>query len=538
MALRKGEARSGSAMSPPQDIAATFYGELSHADKQLARSGQMALVIAEKLGQYGVREGQIGANGLPNPFKAAIKLLDAQPPSKAWRKESTWRNKKQTIKRWAVAVYDEKRDTDKARNPADKVAPKHWLLFKQVLTSEEFKWQDVFGNKRRQPSIESWRDGTKQKLDRLLRQSAAQQQANAAVIAECREHLAAVEEVLQQTRWNIHTLLQRVVQKYQLHGRHERFKPTRPRLSSRRIARMLRSEIPLTEVLFTLEQVKQNAAGDEKEVPEYRQLKTTAKQQKYVAMMAGDKKKYEPLYYDEGAFHITANIDGASVYVDGDINFGANTVYYAVRVCAARAKLACEQPVTKLMLSVSGSAVLAKLRHAAHSYCSLCLQPGEYEEYYDRPATKNNTSQEKQYYLVITLAGHGVLAAAALKSGTRKVQQEGDMVYWFDLLVKLGIGTKELEDELRARVWKVRCTVRCQLLACACAQPQPPARKHPRPRRAPQRLSSAACPMLHTADLCAHLRPVARRACPQGCLCCMRSCAHLHCSSVLADRSR
>ena len=63
-----------------------------------------------------------------------------------------------------------------------------------------------------------------------------------------------------------------------------------------------------------------------------------------------------------------------------------------------------------------------------------------------------------------------MLAAAALKSGTRQVQQQEDMVYWFDQLVKLRIGTKELEDELRARVWKVRCTVKCQLLACACAQ--------------------------------------------------------------------
>lgn len=72
---------------------------------------------------------------------------------------------------------------------------------------------------------------------------------------------------------------------------------------------------------------------------------------------------------DEGAFHITAHIDGASVYVDDDISFGANTVYYAVRVCAARAKLACEQPVTKLMLSVSGSAVLVLVE----SCSAVCL---------------------------------------------------------------------------------------------------------------------------------------------------------------------
>ena len=38
-------------MSPTQEIAVTFYGELSRDDKQLARSGQMARVIKENMGQ-------------------------------------------------------------------------------------------------------------------------------------------------------------------------------------------------------------------------------------------------------------------------------------------------------------------------------------------------------------------------------------------------------------------------------------------------------------------------------------------------------
>lgn len=46
----------------------------------------------------------------------------------------------------------------------------------------------------------------------------------------------------------------------------------------------------MTEALFTLEQVKQSAAEDEEGVLEYRQLTTTAKQQKYDAKMAGDKR--------------------------------------------------------------------------------------------------------------------------------------------------------------------------------------------------------------------------------------------------------
>jgi hypothetical protein len=114
------------------------------------------------------------------------------------------------------------------------------------------------------------------------------------------------------------------------------------------------------------------------------------------------------------------------------------------------------------------------------------MQPGQHEQYYERPATKNNTSQEKQYYLVITLAGHGVLAAVALKSGTRKVQQAGDIKYWFDLLVKYEVGTKQQQDELRKRVWKVRrFTPRYQPFACCCAQPQPHAENGRHPIRCP-----------------------------------------------------
>ena len=328
-------------MSPTQEIAVTFYGELSRDDKQLARSGQMARVIKENMGQYGVRKGQIGPNGKPNPYMAAIDLLDAQPPCAAWRKDSSWRNKKQHIQRWAVAVFDEKRDRDKARNPADKVADKHWMLFKDALTSSEFEWQDSFGNMRRHPSLEAWRDNTQQQLDRLLAQSPDQQQHNAGTIEKLREHLSAVKEVLQLTRWNIHTLLARTVERFQLRAKQERFKPTRPRLSARRMARILRGELPLTEVLYTLEQVRLDANGDEKEVPKWRHPRTTVKQGKYAEMMAGDKVNYEPLFFDEGAWQITACIDGASVFVDGDINFGANTVYYAVRIPSACRQLLC-----------------------------------------------------------------------------------------------------------------------------------------------------------------------------------------------------
>lgn len=84
------------------------------------------------------------------------------------------------------------------------------------------------------------------------------------------------------------------------------------------------------------------------------------------------------------------------------------------------------------------------------------VQPEEIEEFYNRTPEPNATQIEKHYYLVITLAGHGILACEALRSGSRNVKQPGNMVYWFDRLVELGIGTAELEAELRARVWKVR----------------------------------------------------------------------------------
>lgn len=83
------------------------------------------------------------------------------------------------------------------------------------------------------------------------------------------------------------------------------------------------------------------------------------------------------------------------------------------------------------------------------------VQPDEIEEFYTRKPELNVTQIEKHYYLVITLAGYGILACVALRSGSRNVKQPEDMVYWFDRLVELGIGTAEQEQELRARVWKV-----------------------------------------------------------------------------------
>ena len=79
----------------------------------------------------------------------------------------------------------------------------------------------------------------------------------------------------------------------------------------------------------------------------------------------------------------------------------------------------------------------------------------DWEEFYVKDKPPDDTKTEKHYALVITMSGYGVLAHGILKSGSKCIKQADDIVYWFERLVELGIGTREDEDMLRAKVWKV-----------------------------------------------------------------------------------
>ena len=94
----------------------------------------------------------------------------------------------------------------------------------------------------------------------------------------------------------------------------------------------MRSDLPLVEMLYSLKHIKQTEEGDARLVQTHKVIKTTVQQPRYAAAHSGRAAKYAPLYFDEGAFHITANIDSASVFVDGGINYDTNMVYYDVRL--------------------------------------------------------------------------------------------------------------------------------------------------------------------------------------------------------------
>ena len=48
-----------------------------------------------------------------------------------------------------------------------------------------------------------------------------------------------------------------------------------------------------------------------------------------------------------------------------------------------------------------------------------------------------------------------MLDYGVLRSGSKCIKQPKDIVFWFDRLVELGIGTAEDEKWLRAQVWHV-----------------------------------------------------------------------------------
>ena len=90
--------------------------------------------------------------------------------------------------------------------------------------------------------------------------------------------------------------------------------------------------------------------------------------------------------------------------------------------------------------------------------------PDDWAEFYTVPNVQNDTQVEKQYYLVITLAGHGVLATAGMKSGSKNLRQPQDMKYWMDELVELGLADAATQARLQKQTWSVRFLLRlnCQ----------------------------------------------------------------------------
>jgi hypothetical protein len=91
--------------------------------------------------------------------------------------------------------------------------------------------------------------------------------------------------------------------------------------------------------------------------------------------------------------------------------------------------------------------------------------PDDWELFLEAPAEAAEPSLEKQYYMVLTLSGFGVLAVVALKSGSKCLQDEGEIVYWFDRLVELGIGTEKEQNMLRKKTW----TVLLYTVLCTCS---------------------------------------------------------------------
>lgn len=91
--------------------------------------------------------------------------------------------------------------------------------------------------------------------------------------------------------------------------------------------------------------------------------------------------------------------------------------------------------------------------------------PDDWEEFYTVPNVPNDLTVEKQYYLVVTLSGYGVLACVAMKSGSKNISQPEDMRYWMQELVTRGLADIRTQERLIRKRWSVRSS--CHMAASA-----------------------------------------------------------------------
>lgn len=137
-------------------------------------------------------------------------------------------------------------------------------------------------------------------------------------------------------------------------------------------------------------------------------------------MAASATKEYKQLRYDPSMLYITAQCDGLTIVLDHS-KLGPRYTYH-----------------------LHGSLRAPVL---------------------DKDQKKSGPEAEKFYYMIITMAGFGVVEVALMHSGSRiKKGNEGKIKYWFERLVELGIGSADDEEAVKKMVpFKVRSSCPCML---------------------------------------------------------------------------
>jgi hypothetical protein len=283
-------------------LARNVYERLGREDKYKADRGDAKSI---KWASYGDR-------GWPSPLSETAKYAKATHPDLF--ANCSHKSLKITAKKWFIAESDERRKKDLPRLRKLDIDEDDFRFLRDVLIDEGHRWEDAAKNKRRHCDLQAARDYW------LAREDAGSQQ-----------HLARLSAICAAARIrNLRLLTAKVREQFNLRLKKEKFKEARDRGAAQAASQRMLTQKPMVEVLTTGKKT-QWVNNEPKPPPADKVIRYRIPLPPHLALHSGEEFEQGPLYYGKGAHHITAAIDGASVFASGDIRFDARNVHYDVR---------------------------------------------------------------------------------------------------------------------------------------------------------------------------------------------------------------
>lgn len=365
-------------------LARSVYGALSIADKALADAGKAKDI---KWKDYPRKA---------SPLSAAAKYARDTFPDVFGA--STLPSLKKTAQKWIVASCDEKRLHDVKRRRTLPLEDEDWTWLRDVLTVR--RWEDPSRNQRRHPDLVHAREHWLSKTP---------------VPSSCRALVDKLDGCQSRAGVTLSTLTTRVRDKFQLARKLEKFKPRRPCAEAQACAERFLGHTALVEHHFSGHNIQRNKKTNQLRPPPLtRQVHYRTPLSTYERAELGRDYNVGKLHLDQGAAHITAAIDGASVFASGDITYDAKKVHYAVRcpplLASATPVHACERVLhayiyVVVCISMRATCHVCRGWMTGRSSSSRTLQPGT-------PRSRSTTCLSSRS-LATAFLGTGSCGAAA-----------------------------------------------------------------------------------------------------------------------------